>query len=244
LPVPAAALFVSDLHLAPERPAVTRAFLEFLRGAETDRLYILGDLFEAWVGDDDDSPLAQSVTAALAAASARGIRLYFLAGNRDFSVGRRFARSTGAHLLGDRESVSIAGRRLLLLHGDTLCTDDSEYQQFRALVRDPAWQTQFLARPLAERRAMAAQMRETSRQRTGEKRAEIMDVNREAVAATMREHGVRTLIHGHTHRPAIHAFSLDGQPARRIVLGDWYEQGSVLRCEGNDCGLLSLPLSA
>lgn len=239
-------LFISDLHLDPRRPAVTALFLDFLAGLDSDcaALYILGDLFEAWIGDDEDDPHFLEVLTGLRAATARGLAVSVMHGNRDFLLGDGFARKTGCKLLTEPALIDLGDERVLLLHGDTLCTDDGEYQQFRALVRDPAWQTQFLARPLAERRAMAAQMRETSRQRTGEKRAEIMDVNREAVAATMREHGVRTLIHGHTHRPAIHAFSLDGQPARRIVLGDWYEQGSVLRCEGNDCGLLSLPLGA
>lgn len=219
--MPAAALFVSDLHLAPERPAVTRAFLEFLRGAETDRLYILGDLFEAWVGDDDDSPLAQSVTAALAAASARGIRLYFLAGNRDFSVGRRFARSTGAHLLGDRESVSIAGRRLLLLHGDTLCTDDLAYQRFRRRIRNP-WVLAALRRlPLAARRRIARRWREASARHNRNKPEHIMDVNEPAVIAAFRDSGAEWMVHGHTHRPGRHPYRIDDRHCERIVLGDW-----------------------
>lgn len=237
-------LFISDLHLDPRRPAVTALFLDFLSGPGHDcaALYILGDLFEAWIGDDEDDPHALEVLAGLRTATARGLPVFVMHGNRDFLLGDGFVRQTGCRLLAEPALIDLGGERVLLLHGDTLCTDDHEYQQFRALVRDPAWQAQFLARPLAERRAMAAQMRETSRQRTGGKPAEIMDVNPETVVAAMRAHGVRTLIHGHTHRPAIHTFELDGQPARRIVLGDWYEQGSALCCAGNACELQSLPL--
>lgn len=237
-------LFISDLHLDPRRPGVTALFLDFLAGLGSDcaALYILGDLFEAWIGDDEDDPHALGILTGLRTATARGLPVSVMRGNRDFLLGDGFVRRTGCRLLAEPALIELDGERVLLLHGDTLCTDDHEYQQFRTLVRDPAWQAQFLARPLAERRAMAAQMRETSRQRTGEKRAEIMDVNPETVAATMRAHGVRTLIHGHTHRPALHAVDLDGRPARRIVLGDWYAQGSLLRCEGKDCELQSLPL--
>lgn len=238
-------LFISDLHLDPRRPAVTALFLDFLTGldAACAALYILGDLFEAWIGDDEDDPQVLEVLAGLRAATAGGLPVFVMHGNRDFLLGDGFARKTGCHLLTEPALIDLGDERVLLLHGDTLCTDDHDYQQFRALVRDPAWQTQFLARSLAERRALAAQMRATSRQHTGEKQAEIMDVNPQAVAATLRAQGVRTLIHGHTHRPAIHTFNLDGQPARRIVLGDWYEQGSLLRCEGNACELQALPLS-
>lgn len=237
-------LFISDLHLDPRRPAMTALFLDFLGGLGSDcaALYILGDLFEAWIGDDEDDPHFAEVLDGLRAATARGLPVSVMRGNRDFLLGDLFARKTGCTLLAEPGLIELAGERVLLLHGDTLCTDDREYQRFRTLVRDPAWQAQFLARPLAERRAMAAQMRETSRQRTGEKPADIMDVNPQAVAAALREHGVRTLIHGHTHRPAVHAFDLDGYPVRRIVLGDWYEQGSLLRCEDRACELQVLPL--
>jgi len=230
--VPAAALFVSDLHLAPERPAVTEAFLEFLRGAETPALYILGDLFEAWIGDDDDSPLAQSVTGALAAASARGIHLHFLAGNRDFSVGQRFARSTGARLLGDQESVSIAGRRLLLLHGDTLCTDDAVYQRFRRRIRNP-WVLALLRRlPLAARRRIAQRWREASTRHNSNKPEYIMDVNEQAVTEAFRTSQAELMIHGHTHRPGRHVYRIDDRECERIVLGDWTtEQGWYARLE-------------
>ena len=151
--------------------------------------------------------------------------------------------ATGCTLLSDPTVIELNGEPTLLMHGDTLCTDDTEYQQFRALVRNPAWQQQFLARPIAERRTIAANLRETSRQRTGEKAAYIMDVNPQAVEATLRTHGVCRLIHGHTHRPAVHDLNIDGKPVRRIVLGDWYEQGSVLRCDGDGLHLETLPLS-
>jgi UDP-2,3-diacylglucosamine hydrolase len=225
--VPAAALFVS---------AVTEAFLEFLRGAETPALYILGDLFEAWIGDDDDSPLAQSVTGALAAASARGIRLYFLAGNRDFSVGRRFARSTGARLLGDQESVSIAGRRLLLLHGDTLCTDDAAYQRFRRRIRNPWVLTPLRWLPLATRRRIAQRWRQASAAHNSNKPEYIMDVNEQAVVEAFRASRAELMIHGHTHRPGRHRYRIDGRKHERIVLGDWTaEQGwyALLEDSGN-----------
>jgi UDP-2,3-diacylglucosamine hydrolase len=163
-------------------------------------------------------------------------------GNRDFLLGEGFARATGCTLLTDPTVIELGGEPTLLMHGDTLCTDDTEYQQFRALVRNPAWQQQFLARPITERRAIAANLRETSRQRTGDKAAYIMDVNSRAVDAALRAHGVQRLIHGHTHRPAVHALDIDGQPAQRIVLGDWYEQGSVLRCDADGLHLETLPL--
>jgi len=227
-------LFISDLHLDPRRPGVTALFLDFLAGLGSDcaALYILGDLFEAWIGDDEDDPHALGILAGLRTATARGLPISVMRGNRDFLLGDGFVRRTGCHLLTEPALIELGGERVLLLHGDTLCTDDHEYQQFRTLVRDPAWQAQFLARPLAERRAMAAQMRETSRQRTGEKRAEIMDVNPEAVAAAMRAHGVRTLIHGHTHRPARHLHPLDGHDCERWVLSDWDDSAPYLEWDG------------
>jgi len=238
-------LFISDLHLDPARPAITRLFLSFLASldpAETPGLFILGDLFEAWVGDDDDNADLVPLLNALEDASARGVRIRIMHGNRDFLLGNRFATRTGCELLNEPARIDLYGTPTLLLHGDTLCTDDHEYQAFRRLVRDPAWQADFLARPLAERRAIAAGLRETSRDRTGQKAPEIMDVNQAAVETIMREQGVHQLIHGHTHRPAIHEFELDGRPARRVVLGDWYEQGSLLRCNQSGCRLQSLPV--
>lgn len=240
-------LFISDLHLDARRPAITALFLDFLAGLEPRRctgLYILGDLFEAWIGDDNDDPHDAQVIAALRAAVQRGVPVWIMHGNRDFLLGERFAAASGCTLLPDPSVIDLDGEPTLLMHGDTLCIDDVEYQQFRAMVRDPAWQRQFLARPLAERRAIAANLRETSRQRTGEKAAEIMDVNPQAVLEALRAHGVRRLIHGHTHRPAVHHMDVDGRPAQRIVLGDWYTQGSVLYAEAGALRLKSLPLAS
>jgi len=228
-------LFISDLHLDDERPFITELFLQFLRGEARDAqaLYILGDLFESWIGDDDDAPLAQQVQDTLAELSRSGVATYFMAGNRDFLVGPRFAQRSGVTLLDDPTRIDLAGIPTLLMHGDTLCTDDVAYQKFRAQVRDPAWQQAFLAQPLEQRRAFAAQARAQSRLHTGSAMAQIMDVTDAAVQDALRRHGAQRLIHGHTHRPARHRVDVDGRDAERIVLGDWYEQGSALRVDGD-----------
>ncbi|MCB1919969.1 MAG: UDP-2,3-diacylglucosamine diphosphatase [Candidatus Competibacteraceae bacterium] len=238
-------LFISDLHLEPIRPAITTLFLTFLeqRARQAEALYILGDLFEAWIGDDDDSELGQTVASGLRALTGSGVPVYFLHGNRDFLLGERFAAVSGLQLLPESMVIDLAGKQALLLHGDTLCTDDVEYQTFRAQVRDPAWRARTLALPLAQRRALAGQLRETSRQAIQQKAADITDVNRQEVDRVMREHRVERLIHGHTHRPAIHEWTLDGYSMRRIVLGDWYAQGSVLCCGASDWRMESLALS-
>jgi UDP-2,3-diacylglucosamine hydrolase len=224
-------LFISDLHLDPQRPHIVDLYSALLAGAahNADALYILGDLFESWIGDDDDAALPARVALATRALRDSGVPVYFIHGNRDFLLGADYAARAGMLLLEDPSVIEIGGELTLLMHGDTLCTDDVEYQRFRTLVRDPRWQQQFLAQPLAERRTFAAQARGESRKHTSAARPEIMDVNQAAVEAAMRKHGVRKLIHGHTHRPATHRFDLDGLPAERIVLGDWYEQDSVLR---------------
>ena len=224
-----ATLFISDLHLDETRPQIVDLFVRFLanEARKADALYILGDLFESWIGDDDDAPLATRVAHALRSLRDGSVPIYFMHGNRDFLLGAEYAKRAGIELLADPTIVEFDGERTLLMHGDTLCTDDVEYQKFRGLVRNPAWQQQFLAKPLAERRAFAAQARGESRKQTAMKAAEIMDVNQGAVESAMRTHGVRRLIHGHTHRPATHRFDLDGQAAERIVLGDWFEQSSV-----------------
>ncbi|MBS0556861.1 MAG: UDP-2,3-diacylglucosamine diphosphatase [Proteobacteria bacterium] len=223
-------LFISDLHLDESRPRLIEAFEQFMageaRGAQV--LYILGDLFESYIGDDDDAPLNARVAQATRALRDAGVPVHFMHGNRDFLLGEGYAQRAGMTLLADPSIIELAGERVLLMHGDTLCTDDAAYLQFRKLVRDPAWQRAFLAKSLAERRAFAAQARGESRKHTANAKPEIMDVNPSAVESTMRMHGVRRLIHGHTHRPATHHFDLDGAPAERIVLGDWYEQASVL----------------
>lgn len=223
-------LFISDLHLDEARPHIVELFTAFLAtdARNADALYILGDLFESWIGDDDDSALALRVAAATSALRDGGVPVYFMHGNRDFLLGADYARRAGMTLLSDPTIIELGGERILLMHGDTLCTDDADYQKFRSLVRNPQWQAQFVARSLGERRAFAAQARGESRKQTAMKAAEIMDVNPAAVESAMREHGVRRLIHGHTHRPATHRLNVGGQAAERIVLGDWYEQSSVL----------------
>lgn len=239
-----ATLFVSDLHLDPARPAITALFLDFLarQAGRADACYILGDLFEAWVGDDDDAELGRTVAGALRALADSGVPVHFLHGNRDFLIGERFAAAAGVRLLPESEAIDLYGEPVLLLHGDTLCTDDADYQAFRAQVRDPAWQARLLELPLAQRRALAGQLRETSQQATQLKETAITDVNLEAVDGALRARGIRRMIHGHTHRPAIHEWMLDGQPARRAVLGDWYDRGSVLRCDVTGWRLEPLPL--
>ncbi|WP_313914240.1 UDP-2,3-diacylglucosamine diphosphatase [Tahibacter sp.] len=235
-------LFISDLHLDDERPYITELFEQFLGGEarEAQALYILGDLFESWIGDDDDAPLAQRVQGALAELSRSGVATYFMAGNRDFLVGPRFAQRSGVTLLDDPARIDLAGVPTLLMHGDTLCTDDVAYQKFRAQVRDPAWQQAFLAQPLEQRRAFAAQARAQSRLHTGSAMAQIMDVTDTAVHDALRIGGAQRLIHGHTHRPARHRVDLGDRVAERIVLGDWYEQGSVLRIDGSAIELARL----
>ncbi len=241
-PSAAATLFISDLHLDPSRPEITELFMVFLQRARgADGLYILGDLFEAWIGDDDDAAIARTVRTGLQSLAAGGVPVFLMHGNRDFLLGETFEQQSGCRLLVDPTVIDLYGERTLLMHGDLLCTDDIEYQRFRAKVQDPAWQQAVLAKPLAERREMAATLRGESQQANAGKQAELMDVNPESVENAMREHGVRRLIHGHTHRPAIHDFLLDGAPARRIVLGDWYDQGSMLRCSPQGCELITLP---
>lgn len=225
-------LFISDLHLCRERPQTTALFNQFLetsaQGAEA--LYILGDLFEYWVGDDqlDHDPLAQSVAAGLSGIAQRGTRVYFMHGNRDFLIGERFCRVSGLELLRDPTELVIHGQPLLLMHGDTLCTDDTSYQQFRQQVRDAAWQATVLAKPYAERAALAQAIRSRSDVEKSMKAEAIMDVNDEAVAAAIRTHAYPTLIHGHTHRPARHEHLIDGRICERWVLADWHETGSVM----------------
>lgn len=240
-------LFVSDLHLDATRPDTTQAFLDFLRteARQARALYVLGDLFEAWVGDDDRSGLAQAVAKALCALEGAGVPVAFMHGNRDFLLGREYATRCGMALLPDPTVVMLDGEATLLMHGDTLCTGDVAYQQFRAQVRDPRWQAQFLSQPLDARLAFAAQARTASRQhQAGLADAGTMetlaDVSPATVEHTFVHYGVRRLIHGHTHRPGVHALDVDGHACERIVLGDWYDQGSVLRVDGGRAELAGL----
>ena len=236
-------LFISDLHLDQNRPEISAHFAAFLNdtAAKGEALYILGDLFEAWIGDDDDNPAAQLVVDGLQGLAERGVPTYFMAGNRDFLIGDEFLSLAHCTRLTEPVVIDLYGRRVLLLHGDSLCLDDHEYMAFRAMVRDPAWQNDFLAKPLTERRAMAQAARLVSQTNTAEKPADIMDVNAGAVEAAMVEHGVSLLLHGHTHRPNVHQLTLPSGPATRIVLGDWYTQGSVLRWDETGFELEALP---
>ncbi|MBT2144684.1 MULTISPECIES: UDP-2,3-diacylglucosamine diphosphatase [unclassified Rhodanobacter] len=238
-----ATLFIADLHLDPGRPQITDLFERYLADEEVrhaDALYILGDLVEAWIGDDDDAELPARIATATRAVRDAGVPVYFMVGNRDFLLGPAFAAPAGLTLLDDGTVHDIHGRRTLLMHGDVLCTDDVAYQAVRKQVRTPEWRAQILAMPLHARRAFAAKAREDSKAHTGSTMESIMDVNADAVAEALRKAGVTRLIHGHTHRPAVHDFQLDGAPAQRIVLGDWYEQGSVLRVDADGVELRGL----
>ena len=241
-----ATLFISDLHLDPSRPQITTLFENYLASDEVrhaDALYILGDLVEAWIGDDDDAELPQRIAHAMRAVRDAGVPVYFMVGNRDFLLGEAFAQRAGLTLLDDGTVHDIHGHPTLLMHGDALCTDDIAYQAVRQQVRNPEWQKQILSMPLEARRAFAAKAREDSRAHTGSTMENIMDVNDDAVAEIMRKAGVTRLIHGHTHRPAVHAFELDEKTAERIVLGDWYEHGSVLRVTADGVELSGLAVA-
>jgi UDP-2,3-diacylglucosamine hydrolase len=235
-------LFVSDLHLDAQHPEITGQFLQFLAGEarEAAALYILGDLFEVWIGDDDPDPEKQRVIAALKALTSAGVPCYVMHGNRDFLLGQRFCAESGCRLLEDPTIISLYGERVLTMHGDALCTDDHAYQKLRAMVRDPGWQEMFLALSHDQRLMLAEQARAGSKAHMAQAMDAIMDVNSQAVLAAMRAAGVKLLLHGHTHRPDVHRFDLDGSPAARIVLGDWHEQGSVLRWDEKGFALQSL----
>lgn len=239
-------LFIADLHLDDARPGITTLFEQFLASDEAraaSAFYILGDLVEAWIGDDDDAELPGRIAHATRALRDAGVPVYFMAGNRDFLLGPTFAERAGMTLLDDGTVHEVEGTPTLLMHGDVLCTDDVEYQAVRAQVRTEAWKAQVLSMPLAARRAFAAQARSDSKSRTGRIDETIMDVNQGAVESAMRDAGVHRLVHGHTHRPAVHDFTLDGVAAQRIVLGDWYDHGSVLVIDGDRVELRGLSLA-
>jgi UDP-2,3-diacylglucosamine hydrolase len=238
-------LFISDLHLAAERPHITRQFFDFLELAApaAQALYILGDLFEYWVGDDDtDDPLNGRVAGALAQLTGHGVPVYFMHGNRDVLIGQAFASRCGAQLISDPTVIELHGTRTLLMHGDTLCTGDIEYQKFRAYAHNPENQSNFLQQPLAARHRQMLDMRAKSEASKSGKNAGIMDVTQSAVEHALREHGYPRLIHGHTHRPARHTHSLDGRTCERWVLGDWYQRGSYLRCDAGGCECVHLEM--
>ena len=223
-------LFVSDLHLAEDRPDITERFVRFVenRAHGVDALYILGDLFDVWVGDDDTTPPNNTVSSTLKTLAAGGTAIFFQHGNRDFLLSKRFAEESGVELLDEHAVVDLYGTRTLVMHGDLLCTDDMDYLKFRAMTRSPLWQRAALAKPLEERMLMARQFKAESHRAKAQKSMAIMDVNREAVIETMTKFRVSRLIHGHTHRPAVHELSVCGHAARRFVLAEWDRSGSVL----------------
>ncbi len=226
-------LLISDLHLEEQRPDITRAFLHFLqtRARQAEALYILGDFFEVWVGDDGMSPFQHDIARALRELSDAGTRIFLMHGNRDFLIGRAFCREAGCTLLKDPSIVHLNGEPVLLMHGDSLCTLDVGYMKLRRLLRNPL--SLFILRnlPLTTRRKLARKLRSESRAQTRMKAREIIDVTPDEVPRIMAEHGVRTLIHGHTHRPAEHTLEVSGQSAQRIVLGDWDSQGWALQID-------------
>jgi UDP-2,3-diacylglucosamine hydrolase len=238
-----ARLLVSDVHLDEDAPQATAQFLHFLseRAAHAEALYILGDLFEAWIGDDDCAPGNERVCRALQELTAGGVPCFVLHGNRDFLLGSGFSTRSGCQLLPDPVVAEFDGEPVLLTHGDALCSDDHAYQELRSIVREPGWQRHFLALPRAQRELLANAARAGSRRHTARTVPNIMDVNGGAVSAAFRSTGVRRMIHGHTHRPGVHDLRVDGAPAQRIVLGAWYEQGSYLRYERGKFELHTLP---
>ncbi len=228
-------LFISDLHLSKENAAAGELFLRFLeqRAPATEALYILGDLFEVWLGDDLILPEYQAYLAALKSVTGKGLPIYVMHGNRDFLLGEQFEQISGCRLLEDPSVVNLYGTPSLLMHGDLLCTDDISYQQLRRMLRDPQWIETFLGKTPEERIDLAKQLREKSREQTGQKAAYIMDVNPQAVADAFRQHDVKRIIHGHTHRQGTH----QTDTGERLVLGDWNETGSVLVCNVEGCSL-------
>jgi UDP-2,3-diacylglucosamine hydrolase len=232
-------LFISDLHLDDRRPETTALLQKFLHdeAVNADALYILGDLFEFWLGDDVPSNCSLDVATGLSWLSDQGVACYFMHGNRDFLLQESYAKSAGMTLLPEEYVADLYGEQVLLLHGDSLCTDDIPYQQFRALVRNPAWQQEFLAKPPKERLQIALQARDASAEHQDNVSMDIMDVNPAEVIAAFERHNVKRVIHGHTHRPASHDLQIQGHKAQRIVLGDWYTHGSVLRVQAGQFAL-------
>lgn len=236
-------LFISDLHLCEAQPHITQLFLDFTRDTApgADALYILGDLFEYWAGDDDlDTPLHRTITDALHMLATGGTAVFIMHGNRDFLMDAQLAQACHATLLADPTLLDLYGTRTLLSHGDALCTDDVQYQAFRRQVRNSQWRAAFLAQPLAKRKAQIEEIRTISKSEKQSKRMDIMDVNLSAVAQLLREHGYPRLIHGHTHRPALHQHRVDGISCERWVLGDWQATGNALRCDAAGCRTLTI----
>jgi len=237
--------FIADLHLAQNRPDITACFLRFLTGDATQaqQLYILGDLFEAWVGDDDDSEYLTVIAQALTALSAQGTSIYYIHGNRDFLLGQRFAKKSAMILLPEIDLIDLYGKSVVIMHGDTLCTRDVAYQKFRKKSRSWWWQTMIKVLPLFVRKKIANDYRKKSAEATSVKSQEIMDVTPDEVIKCLEHHQSQLLIHGHTHRPAVHELTANNKKAKRIVLGDWYEQGAWLKVTPDKMQLMNSPLS-
>ena len=236
--------FISDLHLNEDRPDITKAFLNFLENTacKAEKLYILGDLFEAWIGDDDQNEFISEVQNALIKIS-KTTKVFFIHGNRDFLVGPEFASSAGMKILNDPVVEEMYGNPVLLMHGDLLCIKDIDYQKFRKVSRDIKWQTEFLSKSLGERRKIAQDLRSASKEATGGKKEEIMDVSESEVIKMIRESSVNLLIHGHTHRPNSHNIDVENHTAKRIVLGDWDEYGWYIWMDSNSCELNKFSIS-
>jgi len=237
-------LFISDLHLSLDHPRSTELFLHFAANVapKAEALFILGDLFEYWAGDDDlDDPFHQRITDSLRKLNAHGTRIFIMHGNRDFLMGKKLGAACNATLLDDPSMIDLYGTPTLLTHGDTLCTDDTEYQRFRKMVRDDTWQTQFLSQPLAQRKAQIEQLRRQSESQKRSKEMALMDVNLDAVHALLRQNNYPRLIHGHTHRPAKHLHHVEGHTCKRWVLGDWDSQANALRCDRNGIRWEAIP---
>lgn len=238
------AWFASDLHLDPSTPQIADRFKRFLAGAARGArsLFLLGDLFEAWIGDDEPEPAHREVVAAIADAAASGTLVYVMRGNRDFMLGERFCADSGAILLDDPAILPVGGERVLLSHGDGLCVDDRAYQKLRALVRDPSLREGFARLPIEARRRLASEAREGSREHLANASSYITDVNQPAVESVMRDAGVPLMIHGHTHRPGVHRFLSDGVDRTRVVLGAWHDEAHVVRWDDAGWQLIPCPV--
>ena len=236
--------FISDLHLNEDRPDITKAFLNFLENTarKAEKLYILGDLFEAWIGDDNQNEFISEIQNALIKIN-KTTKVFFMHGNRDFLIGPEFASSAGMEILNDPVVEEMFGNPVLLMHGDLLCIEDIDYQKFRKVSRDIKWQTEFLNKSLGERRRIAQDLRSASKEATGQKKEEIMDVSESEVIKMIRESSVNLLIHGHTHRPNSHNIDVENHTAKRIVLGDWDEYGWYIWMDSNSCELNKFSIS-
>jgi len=223
-------LFISDLHLSPERPEIIQLFVQFMthQASTAHSLYILGDFVEYWLGDDDAAEGLSEVFSCMKQQADNGLKIFLMHGNRDFLMGEALAQRTGCTLINEPYIAKFNATPVLLMHGDTLCTDDVRYQQFRSQLRSQQWKDDFLSRPLAEREKIAQGLRNQSKEETQSKAEDIMDANADAVIRAFNEHNVALMIHGHTHRPDVHDLVVNEKPVKRIVLGDWYSQGSVL----------------